>query len=167
MSDRNQDRSRSGVRKWYHGNADEYNAARREKYANDPEARQKAVDRAREYRARRRVGGMQEFKPLYRYVNRLGNSCVYGAGTRVRVWTTGMVATSIGATPQMLRNWGRKGWIPLSQFSDTHRLYTNHQCRLIKRLAKFMVKYRKSPSKYGPKLAVLVDSIAAQWREAC
>jgi hypothetical protein len=157
-----QERNLETVRKWYHNHSEEYNEARREKYAADKEARDKARERARKYRDRRRKGGGVTTDPLYRYVNGKG-SCEYGQGERVPVWSTGQIAADIGCTPQMLRNWERKGWIPDSIFPDKHRLYTQHQYELVVKLAQFMEKYRTSPKKMKPELDLLIDHIHGQW----
>lgn len=153
---------RGTVRKWYHGHSETYNESRRQKYASNLEAREKARERARVYRERRRTGVGQTESPLWRYVNGEG-SCEYGQGKRIPVWTTGQIAEDIGCTPQMLRNWERKGWIPASMFPDKHRLYTQNQAGLITLLAAFMSNYRTSPKKYKPELQKLVAIIAEQW----
>lgn len=157
-----QERSRETVRRWYHGHADEYNEKRRQKYQDDPDARKRARERARKYRERRRKGNAVSDDPLYRYVNGSG-PCEYGVGTRIEVWTTGQIAEELGATPQMLRNWEKKGWIPDSIFPDKHRLYTGHQKSLIIGFAMFMSSYRKSPKKYKKQLADEVENMKNLW----
>lgn len=157
-----QEKNRETVRKWYHGHSEEYNDLRRQRYAEDKEVREKARQRAREYRNRRRKGASISSDPVWRYVNGSG-ACDYGHGRRIRVWSTGQIAEIIGATPQMLRNWERKGWIPDSIFPDKHRLYTGEQVNLIVEFAGFMKQYRAKPSKYKGQLAELIDNIKEQW----
>ena len=107
------ERNRETVRRWYHGHSESYNEERRDKYANDKEVRAKARERARKYRERRRQGEGMSDAPLWRYVNGKG-ACEYGQGERIPVWSTGQIAEAIGCTPQMLRNWEKKGWLPPS-----------------------------------------------------
>jgi hypothetical protein len=160
------ERGRATVRRWYHNHADEYNEARRKKYASDDGARERARQRAREYRARRRNGAEPlSNEPLFRFVNKDG-PCPYGEGVRIPVYTTGQVAAYINSTPQMLRNWERKGWIPASSFPDKHRLYTKNQAFMIVSLAEFMIGYRKSPKINRPALVGLLKKIKAQWESA-
>ncbi len=111
-------RNREGVRRWYGENRDEYNAARRKRYAESKPAREKAQKRAAEYRAEGK-------KPIKRKLTRELN------GKTVEVFSTGQVAAMMGHTPQMIRNWERECLIPMSVFPDVHRLYTKRQARMI------------------------------------
>lgn len=120
---RNPEKARESVRRWYHNHADEYNAARREKYASDPSVRHKATLRAKAYRDKRKDGLAIE-RTIMREVE----------GEMVVVFTSGLVADLLECTPQMLRNWEKRGWIPPSVFPDQHRLYMKHQVALIKSL---------------------------------
>lgn len=114
MSDETRaEKNREGVRRWYHANKDEYNAKRRERYAANKEAREKARERAARYREENPTIERQ----LYREYK----------GKRVPVFSTGQVAQEMGRTPQMLRNWEKEGMIPDSVFPDRHRLYTAKQ----------------------------------------
>lgn len=156
------ERNLATVRRWYHNHSEEYNEARRKRYASNDEIREKAKERARSYRAQRRNGTELNAEPLYRFVNEKG-PCPYGEGLRIPVFTTGHIAQVIGSTPQMLRNWEQKGWIPDSMFPDKHRLYTQHQVQLIVGLAVFMVEYRKSPKKMKKGLLTMVEIIREGW----
>lgn len=165
MAEKNETNERGdSVRKWYHSHSDEYNEARRLKYAADADARERAKERARNYRERRRKGNGLNHEPLFRFVNEDG-PCDYGEGLRIPVWTTGQIASDIGATPQMLRNWQKKKWIPESIFPDKHRLYTANQFQLILELADFMKTYRKSPKKYKLQFEAAIKNIKEQWSE--
>jgi hypothetical protein len=118
--DQQQERNRAGVRKWYGENRDDYNALRRERYANSPKSQELARGRAARYRA--------EKKPIERKLYRDLN------GKSVRVYSTGEVAQAMDRTPQMLRNWERADMIPASSFDDKHRLYTLRQLKLVSKL---------------------------------
>jgi len=158
------ERNLDTVRRWYHNHSEEYNEARRQRYADDDDIREKAKERARSYRARRRNGTELISEPMYRFVNKNG-PCAYGEGLKIHVYTTGHIAQVIGSTPQMLRNWELKGWIPDSIFPDKHRLYTDEQVGLIIGLSEYMVFYRKSPKAYKAGLLTLVTNIKEQWNK--
>ncbi len=123
------ERNRAGVRRWYGNNRDEYNAKRREEYANNPEAREKARIRAAGRRQAQHDGVVTvPTRVLYRDVN----------GRQMRVYSTGQVAAMMARSAQMLRNWENGGLIPLSTFPDTHRLYTKGQATKLVALADVM-----------------------------
>lgn len=123
-------RSREGVRRWYGDNREEYNALRRQRYADNKQTRDKARHRATDYRGRQRAGEVEIERELTRELN----------GKTVVVFSTGQVAELMGRTPQMLRNWEREGVIPKSIFSDKHRLYTKKQARMIVTLGRIIKK---------------------------
>jgi len=156
-------RNLATVRRWYHNHSDEYNELRRRKYADDKELRDKAKKRAKDYRKRRRSGVVQDSGPLYRFVNGEG-PCSYGEGKKIPVFTTGHIAQMIGSTPQMIRNWELKGWLPSSLFPDKHRLYTMTQVKLVVELSNFMNDhYRASPKRHKEALLKVVARIKKAW----
>ncbi len=112
--------ARKDMRQWYGENRDDYNALRRERYALNKGARDKAIERAAIYRTEREAG-----RQIERKMTREHN------GKTVIVLSTGQVAGMLDRTPQMLRNWERDGLIPESVFPDEHRLYTKQQARLL------------------------------------
>lgn len=114
------ERNRESVRRWYSSHSEEYNTKRRDRYSKDPSIREKAQLRAKLYRDSKRNGRAIE-RELHRTLN----------GSSVRVYTSGQVAEIIGRTPQMLRNWENKSWIPHPTIPGKHRLYTEHQVSLI------------------------------------
>ncbi len=116
------ERNRAGVREWYRENRDEYNALRRDRYAQSKEARAKARKRAANYRNN---FATVENRGLTRELN----------GKMVPVLSTGEVAVMLGRTPQMIRNWEEEMLIPCSIFPDVHRLYTKKQARMLVTLA--------------------------------
>ena len=105
------------MRRWYHNHADEYNAERRGKYAQDPAARERARLRAQEYRTKKPDIGRQ----LYREID----------GKTFPVYTSGQLAQALGCSPQLLRNLEKRGTIPQAVFPTKHRLYLKHQMQLV------------------------------------
>lgn len=124
---------------------------RRIQYAQSKKLREQARVRARKYRARRRADPSITRK-LYRTVD----------GKRCRVFTTGQVANYLGSSPQMIRNWEDRGWIPPSVFPDKHRLYMQHQVKLLQTLRDSL---RDAGGRSGNvvKFNDLLDHIAANW----
>lgn len=123
-------KNRENFRRYYDENREEYNLTRRTRYANDPEAREKAKQRSREYR--------QSNAPIERQLTREYN------GRNVQVFSTGQIAQEMGRTPQMLRNWDKADLIPDSVFPDKHRLYTKRQKSMIIRLGQIIAENRGS-----------------------
>ena len=143
-------RSREGVRRWYGENRDEYNALRRQRYAASKNVRNKARLRAANYRNR---GGPA--RPIQRVLTReLG-------GAVVEVFSTGQVAALMDRSPQMLRNWEREGLIPASKFSDTHRLYTRKQTRMIVTLGRVLS--RNGGNLDNLEIKKYIQSIKKRW----
>lgn len=146
------ERSREGVRRWYGDNRDEYNALRRQRYADNAGAREKARSRAESYR---RSGGPAKIqRVLTRELK----------GTVVDVLSTGQVAALMGRSPQMLRNWEREGLIPTSIFPDTHRLYTRKQARMIVTLGRVIK--RNGGAWDNPITQKYIENIMSRWLQA-
>ena len=141
------ERAKAQHRKWYGENREDYNALRRQRYAANREARQKARERAARYRS--------EEHTIERTLTRELN------GKTVEVFSTGQVADAMGRTPQMLRNWENANLIPTSSFPDKHRLYTKQQMRMIISLEKIIGTNKGSWS--HPKVKAKVRAISKRW----
>lgn len=110
------ERARSSFNGWYDRNAEAYNAERRRRYQVDAEVREKARKAAAEYR-RRVSGGTGELPAL-----------------RNGLHTSARVAAALGVSTQTLRNWEARGLIPEPSISSKHRLYTEGQVNLLKKM---------------------------------
>jgi len=141
------ERAKAQHRKWYGENREDYNALRRERYAANTEARDKARKRAARYRS--------EDHTIERTLTRALN------GKTVEVFSTGQVAEAMGRTPQMLRNWENADMLPPSSFPDKHRLYTKAQMRMIVSLESIIGMNKGSWA--HPKVKAKVRSIAKRW----
>ena len=119
-----EERAREAWRKWHAAHKEELNAKRREKYRENKEYRQKAIEQSRQTRRKISAEGVSE-EPTYRMLN----------GVRVEVFKVGQVAELAGVAPQTLRKWSDNGTIPPSIFPGRHRLYTRPQVNLIRRIA--------------------------------
>ena len=142
------ERAKAQHRKWYAENSEDYNALRRQRYAANKEARDKARERARRYRQ-----GDHDIsdRELTRVLD----------GKTVRVYSTGEVAEAMNRTPQMLRNWENAGMIPASVFPDKHRLYTRSQMKMIVALESIIGMNNGSWS--HPKVKAKVRAIHKRW----
>lgn len=105
-------RQRSSHASWYARHAEEHNARRQERYANDADVRQKARAQAARYRKKVAAEGL---------LPRL----------RDGLYTTARVAAILVVSAQTLRNWEAKGSIPKATNGGKQRLYTEHQVTLL------------------------------------
>lgn len=121
ITNKQRESNREESRRWYSENREDYNILRRKRYAANKEVRIKARNRAATYRQTQSIFGVVPDRVIKRLLN----------GKVVVVLSTGQVAGKLGRTPQMIRNWESKGFIPPSVFSDDHRLYTKRQVRLL------------------------------------
>lgn len=140
-------KSPSHFKQWYDGKKTTLNADRRTRYADDKGVRGKAKASAKNYRQRRAEGGRVE-QVRKRMLD----------GVHVEVFTTGYVADHVGVTSQSIVNWSKRGWVPPCVFEESHRLYTRHQIKQIRRIAKSK---RKEDSKSFNKM---LESIKTNWR---
>lgn len=123
----------TGFKKWYDANKAEFNRKRKERYAADPERREQAITRQREYR---RNNPTRSRATSTRMVN----------GKAREVFRIGAVAEHIGRTEQVLRLWESKNLIPKPTVKSAHRYYTAMQVALLKGLAEVMDEVRYKPS---------------------
>ena len=146
-----QESKRSGVRRWYGENRDDYNAVRRQRYADNKDVRNKARDRAAQRREEERDCPIEIGRVMTREVN----------GKEVEVFSTGQVAAIVERTSQMIRNWERAGLIPPSIFPDSHRFYTKAQVRKLVGLANIITE--NGGTWTSPKVKAKVRSIHKSW----
>lgn len=152
------ERNRASVRRWYAANREEYSALRRRRYKANPKLRAKARKAAAKYRRDRQRGLIQVRRTLSRTLN----------GVAVTVYTSGHVTDRIQCSPQVLRSWEERGWLPRPIFEgEKHRLYTAHQVGLIKLLADVARPKRGRRVSAGPVLSEIVDVIHKTWRVEC
>lgn len=145
-----QDRRNEQYRSWYANNRDEFNARRRERYANDKGLREKARENAKNQREiRRERGGPKE-------------TTVIRNG--VEVYRAAAAGQLIGRSPDTIRQWVMRGFIPDNQGDWTHRTYTMNQIELMKRLVKVMEEYRYAVD-YQKRLNGVVEYIAKHWND--
>lgn len=124
---------------WYECNKDKRNAARRKRYEEDAEYREKLLAQTREARRlereKRRAERKQERKASKVVVT--GGWKEFKIETRkgeVTAVTIGALARSIGCSIKALRDWERKGYIPETSHRSARgdRLYTPQMVLAIK-----------------------------------
>jgi len=134
MSDSNKDAKRN-FDKWYKDNKEEYNRKRRERYASDKKYRKRAIENSERYR---KEGAIQT----------RGDSGAYRKykGVQVRTFRIGEVSKMIQRSAQTIRQWEIDKLIPRPVFKDTkHRIYTEHQAKLLSDFADVTRNNRDAP----------------------
>jgi DNA-binding transcriptional MerR regulator len=149
---------------WYEENSAELNQARKAKYANDPEYREKVLKANREAREKRRKERQVEKKaekdatkvrtgvrPWKQFeVEMPGEN-----GTMTKLFTVGALAHAIGKSVQTVRLWEKQDIIPETELRSPKgdRLYTAEQVEMIYGLLKKQGKLEegKVRRRYTPK----------------
>lgn len=137
----------TSFQKWYGRNSENLSRKRKEQYANDPEFREKALARAKDYRNKKKNGHVAQKTTRYRNYN----------GTQQQVFTTGGVADSLGCGVTTIINWESKDWIPLPIFDEPHRFYLQHQVTLMKNLHKAV------ETKKAKQIATAIEKVHDNW----
>jgi hypothetical protein len=129
------EKGRESVRRWYARHRVEYSELRRQRYKSDVKRRKKARADAARYR-RERIEGLKVQRVLSREVR----------GVKIEVFTSGYIADRIKVSPQMIRAWEARGWIPKPLFTgEKHRLYTARQMALMRLLADAVRNKKRKP----------------------
>lgn len=112
---------------YYERNKEKLSEARKKKYHEDKEHREKIKENSREYRERNRklegfVGDLRGRKkgplpPMEHEIN----------GKKVKVYTTGYMARYLGMATSTLRSWIKKGLIPETGIWISNRRYWTRQ----------------------------------------
>lgn len=122
IPDRAKQRQREAFARWYAKKKKAFNAERRQRYWEDEEHRQKAIEAARDYRERlaeNRPPPSREYK-----------------GQQVQVFTVTELGEHVGRSADTLRAWEAKGLLPKPLFTEHSRLYTEHQLTLVDQLVR-------------------------------
>lgn len=123
--------SETYFQKWYSNNKGKFNASRKSRYHSDPEYREQAIARAREYRATRRREAPETHEP----------KIIMHNGHEVRVFRIGAVASMIGASTGFIRKMEAMGVIPIPTVESAHRFYTEAQVSLLRDLVQELFKH--------------------------
>jgi len=145
------DRQRHTFQRWYQKNGGQLNAKRRQRYADDPEYRERAKAVSRVARTRRKERGGVSETTVMRIIN----------GVEVELYRVSAAAEMIGKSPDTIRLWCRKGWIPDGETGE-HRLYRLHQIKLLKTLALMLEQHRYAKN-YQKVLKACVAHIHKKW----
>lgn len=138
---------------WYERNKESMRQKRAEKYRNDPEYRQAALDRAAKQRAstpRTAAEKGQRFRVI--------------DGKSVEVFRIGAVAEMIGKDEQTIRLWESRGVIPAPSAPGKHRYYTATQVSLLKGLCSVLGDNRYDAATCRDALADKSKEVYVNWR---
>lgn len=146
---------------WWKTAKDRINRRRAERYAKDPEYREAAKRRAKEYRERKKKEKAEAKKAPTITLN----------GHEVPAVTTHQVCENLGITAQRIKYMQRAGYLPPALVTRPVRLYTKKQEGLIKLLEEFLRTHEgvlKGPvtpesEKLSGKLDSLVTTIDEEW----
>jgi hypothetical protein len=126
---------------WYNENRTRLSEVRKARYRSDPEYRQRAVQRAAEYRARTRT----EKPPIDGL-------------------TSGQVCEHLGISSWTLHRWAAAGYYPPPGRVDGRLVFTLTQLKLLELIKAFFEKYpRRAASKHKDELASVVDVVHHNW----
>jgi hypothetical protein len=139
-------RVRRNFRDWYDENAESLSEKRKKNYKSDPEMREAAKARAKDYRDRRKQG-----ERVQRVLQREYK------GVLADVFSTGYIASELGASTTMLIKWEKKGWLPEPVFNEHHRLYTGKQKSLITEL------YVVVQGKRAADISTMIEKVHDDW----
>lgn len=144
---------------WWQKNRDKINSGRNEKYAKDPDYREQAKKRSKNYRDRKRAE--REAEPVTIMVN----------GEERPAMTTQEVCAFADITTARIKYMQRAGYLPAALVTRPARLYTKRQAQLIRDLETFLRKHQdtlRGPStseseKVAQRLATKTATIETQW----
>lgn len=135
-------------KEWYEENGDSHNEKRKRRYETDPEYRNAIIERQRAYRQRTSVRRVRP--PLTK---------VDDKGVEHLVYRVGLASQMVGRSPQTLKKWERKGYIPKPSIKTIHRYYTAKQVELMIKNADFI------SSGDEPLIRAVRMKINQQWRD--
>jgi hypothetical protein len=146
---------------WWQENREKVNAARNEKYKNDPEYRAKAQERARLYREKKRKEREAERE----------NQTILIGGKERPALTTAQVCSMVDVTASRIKYMQRAGYLPPALVTRPVRLYTKRQANLIAKLEAFLRQHQDTlrgpttpeSAKVSKKLDALTTTIQTQW----
>lgn len=133
--------------KWYDENKTEYNKKRAQRYANDPEYREKVRGRAKLYywtkRRKPKDATAQEREDVeltssveLKVTIKNPDDVRYGETITVPGYTTGQIGKLLNRTAQTVRLWIKRGILPeatyRSESGPRYRYYTEDQMKVIK-----------------------------------
>jgi len=125
---RTPERVREYNQNYYQRNRERLTAQKNSKYRNDPEYRQKALDRAKKQSADKKK---TRVRGVFRYYN----------DKKLLMYKIGMVAKDLGVDTFHIITWEFKGLIPKHLPVGTSRVYTGEQVQLIALAVKEMEKH--------------------------
>lgn len=134
--------SKKAYDKWYAEHGAEHNRARKAKYHDDPEVREKAKENARRWR---REGS----KPFER-----GGVTYYALAA---------AALAVGTSSNTLKQWMERGYYPQPAINGNRWEFTAHQVMLLKPLAEYVKTHHYREPGYQDKIAGLCQKIHDGW----
>lgn len=135
--------------RWYKNNQGKLGLKRKTRYKNDPEYREAAKLRAREYRAS--FPHKTPNDPVILTVDGVPRSC----------WRIGQAAARIGCPRTIFRTWERSGHLPPPTVEAKIRTYTTEQVDLLVPLWEAMLSYREAEGNARQEARTYMDAVGA------
>ena len=140
----------SDYAKWYEENKEKYNEARRKRYAANESVREKAKERASEYRKKPKDDREPKF------------SIKVVDGVEMKLWATGDAALQIGIHKQTIPKWEAQGYIGPPAYMDRRRWYAAHQLVLMDQLRKLLKRGNRGLM-YAAKKQKFLETLHKAW----
>jgi MerR HTH family regulatory protein len=131
---------KSSYQKWYEQNKQELSQKRKQRYSEDAEYRQRAVEASRRYRRGEGTAPPPANAPI----------------------SLAEALKRLDVKASTLRDWRRQGWFPQPKRYQGRIWFTEKQLGLLQRVKELFQVYRMHPSKKD-RLKELRDFIRANW----
>ncbi len=147
-------KARAAYNKWWAANREKLNRERNEKYQNDPNFREHAVNRQARYR--RTLAPKVRDGTRHRVVK----------GVRTQVFSISQAAEYINRSAQTLRIWEKSEVIPVPTVGGVQRCYTPGQVQLLLELVEIYDRLAKDPINRAIEVGAKSTEIKAKWSKA-
>lgn len=145
-------KTRKAFAKWFKENREVLNERRRKRYKEDAQYRKTIVARQAGYRST--VSPKQPDGTRYRTIE----------GKKIRIYSLAEVGAIAKRTPQTIRVWESKEWIPKHTTGGVHRFYTEGQAQLIVQLAVQVDRLGKAS--HDAEFQSMVNELHEKWKDA-
>jgi hypothetical protein len=146
-------KARANWHRWYQNNKKTHNAKRKQRYAEDPQFREKVLEAQKELRSRapKAEADGRQFRKI--------------KGKEVEVFRIGHVARVIERDIQVIRLWEREEKIPKPSIPGGHRYYTATQVELLKEFAQLMTEVRYEPKVRQDLITKKTEELKQNWHK--
>jgi hypothetical protein len=145
-------KTRKAYARWFAKNREKLNQTRRGRYKTDTEYRKTIVARQAGYRTT--LSPKHDDGSRYRVIG----------GEKILILSMSQVGRLVGRSPQTLRIWETKEWIPAHTTGGVHRFYTQGQAQLMLKLAIQVDRLGKASQ--DAEFIEMVKYVHEKWKDA-